>query len=437
MIEHIAALVAINFAFYFKTLKYHYASDDIPASRRPRHYNKLVYLLHLIEGRARSYYRLDHALTMLFHTIVCVLIYAGFGANDISFIAAVLFSVNPANNQVSVWIAGRPYLLSTLGILAAMAIPLLAFPALLMASFFNQGFVAPLALAFSPEHSYLAYFIPFIWLFHGKRFSRNVTDKVKKEMFVEDRKVHWRKLVLATKTLGFYFIHGLIPYQNTFYHSFLQSLAGSGKDKGLTMKDKYFFIGLITIGILGYLMYNNFGTTVSFAVAWYLIGIAPFLNFFRIHQEIAERYMYLPNVGLMYLLAYYITGYPIVTTAVISIYATKMWFWMDAYRDDFFLVESSSMADSKAWFAWHVKAMKRWDAGSFHEAVIYWKMALNLSPKEFKVNYNLATAHKMSKQIEESEKYLKVAMDNIPAGQEAQSKEIIDKWKNGEVTILL
>jgi hypothetical protein len=67
-------------------------------------------------------------------------------------------------------------------------------------------------------------------------------------------------------------------------------------------------------------------------------------------------------------------------------------------------------------------------------------MAKNLSPNEFKLNFNLASALRMSalkEHQDEAKKLIKVAEDNMPKGQESQLKPLIEKWHNGEGIIVL
>ena len=81
--------------------------------------------------------------------------------------------------------------------------------------------------------------------------------------------------------------------------------------------------------------------------------------------------------------------------------------------------------------------MKRWDTQSFREAIILWTMARMISPKEFKVNLNLATALKLLKHEKESLEFLKVAEDNIPRGMEEVSTQLLNDWKKGNAVIVL
>jgi len=63
-------------------------------------------------------------------------------------------------------------------------------------------------------------------------------------------------------------------------------------------------------------------------------------------------------------------------------YIVKMWNMLEMYKDDYWIVEYSVMEDKKAWYGWHIKALKRWDNRSFKEALIFWdsrsKKHLNL-----------------------------------------------------------
>jgi hypothetical protein len=122
------------------------------------------------------------------------------------------------------------------------------------------------------------------------------------ETFTEDKIIHPKKLILFTKTFGFYLIFALIPFRLTFYHNFLQSAAGSMKHKCYTF-DRYFWIGFT--GIAGWIWYvsTHGWNSLAWALFAFFIAIAPFCNLYRSTQEIAERFVALPNVFLMYALA--------------------------------------------------------------------------------------------------------------------------------------
>jgi hypothetical protein len=438
MFEKIAFIILVNFVFFFKTLSYKYSSDDIPVYQSPPKYrNEWEKRLFWLDGRMRINPLEDHALTSFIHALICVFIYLGFGKDNLSFIASLLFAFNPTNNQGSVWISGRAYALAALGMTGAMAFPMLALPFLLISGYTNHGFFAPIALLGS---SYLPYFwwaAIASWGVNFKRFAGNVKHKTDKEMFPEDRAIKWQKLIVATKTFGYYTTLSIVPFCNAFYHSFLQTMTASGKEKAYSIKDRFFWIGLLMIIGTIYYFIKVPWNIASLGLLWWCVCIGPFCNFFRMSQEIAERYCYLPMVGLMVFLSSFICNDPILIATFISIYATRLWFLMDMYQDDYYLLEYSCVLDPKAWFCWHMRAVKRWDNQSIKEALIIWTMARLISPKEFKLNFNIAVVLHVAGHKKEALEYLKIAEDNTILGQEKDAKRLIDNFRNGDVSTIL
>lgn len=436
MFEKICIILLANILFYAKTLKYGYVSDDVPSSQRPKDPNKWIHAFWVLEGKLKSTPEIDHAITITLHSLVCVGIYIAFGCNSISFIASLLFSFNPINNQGAIWISGRGYVLSALGMVWSLALPMeMGGLMLLGATYSNAGFLMPVVLLGS-SHPYLFVFVPLVWMFHVKRFRNNVIDKMKMEVFTEDAQIHPKKLILATKTFGFYLIHALIPIKTTFYHSLLESIAGCRAYKAYNLC-RFFWVGVIGISAMLLYICTHKWDMVCFGILWWCVGISPFLNFYRMQQELGERYVYLPNVGLMFVLSQFISFSPYAQAGFIIMYATKMWFYAESYSDDFWMVECARMHSRDSWFAWHIAAMKRWEKQSFQEAVIFWVMAKQISPKEFKICYNLAAALKLSGHHKQSDELLLEAEANIPRGQEKMVGEIIDRFKKGEITILV
>lgn len=437
MLDRICIIILLNIVFFWKAITYKYCSDDIPASQRKKEGHWFVQRVRQLTGHYRFTPQEDHFLTTIIHTINAVFVYLAFGASDVSFLASILFSINPINNQGSVWISGRAYALAIMGILGAIAFPILALPFITLSCLTNAGYFAPIVLLGSP-YPFIFAFAPAAWFFYRKRFFTSVQSKMTTEMFGEDKKVHIGRLVIAIKTVGYYLIDSIIPFKISFYHAFLQSAAGNDiMKKRAYALDRFFWIGLISItSIITYwtLVPWNYA---SFGLLWFCVFIAPFTNLIRMSQECAERYCYAPLPGLMFVLASVLMSYPYITPFVIGVYMTRLWIWMDAYQDDYFLSENSRLASTDSWFAQHVSAMLRWNAKSYKEAVILWLMALQISPKEFKILLNLSSAFKMCGHQKEAKEYYDKAMANIPLGQEDSAKDIDNNVKQGKLPIVL
>lgn len=437
MVLKLLTILLVNLIFYFKTLRFKYVSDDIPVYQKPPVYkNKLHKYWLLLIGASRSKPEIDHLITMLIHATICMFIYLAFGANNISFLAALLYTFNPTNNQGSVWIAGRGYTLPTLLLLISMYAPILAVITLLACSSFTVGYLAPIALVGS-NSAYLLVLMPLIWIFHAKKFKTAVINKLTTESYDEDKKIHLGKLVLAVKTMGFYFTLCLVPFRTTFYHNFIQSCSGNDlmKKRAYSL-DKFFWIGISVLTAFVLLALKQWNIT-TYGMLWFFICILPFCNLRRNNQEIADRFTYMANVGVMIFLASLIVSYPLVIVLFLTMYATKMWFSMEMYKDDYWIIEYSCIDDPLAWYVWHIRGMKRWDNGSYKEALIMWVMAKMISPREFKVLVNIAIVLKLLKNTKEAEEFLKQAEANMVAGQEQEAKNIIDEVRRGKTPILL
>jgi len=438
MLEKICIILAINLIFYFKTLKFKYVSDDIPVFHHPPKTKHRWHRLFLwLRGDMRWKPENDHVLTMGTHALISVLLYLAFGATNISFVAAILFSINPVNNQGSMWISGRGYTLPTLFILSAMCIPVLAPVFLFLCSFFTIGYLAPIVVIGTSKW-WLILIMPIIWAFFAKKFKTAVKNKIAMETVIEDKVFKPRKLILAIKTAGFYLALCVFPFKITFYHSFLQSCAGNDimKKRAYSLC-KFFWIGIgAMIGSLVY--WYLFGwDLVTCGMFWYFIGIAPFSNIRRVQQEISERYAYFPNVGVMIALAALIVNYPVLITLFATMYGTKLFAIMRMYQDDYWLVEMATAEDIDAWYAWHIRGHKRWSVKSYREALIMWVMAKIISPKEFKLLFNIAVVMKVIGNEPESKKYIQLARDNVIPGQEEGVEVFFKDYAAGKHPLLI
>jgi len=321
LFEQVALIIAVNLALYLKTLRYKFVSDDFSCHKNPPPHKNWLHRWYLnflgmrkIYSRTLAFGKIDgkwkakwiqteegeHLYALFLHILACILIFIAFGKGQVAFITAMLYSVNPVNNQGTIWPSGRGYVYPIIGLVGSMAFPILSPFLLTFCASFTVGFLAPLALIGS-DHYYLLALMPFVWLFHARKFKTAVKSKSGSESFAEDKRIHPRKLILAIKTFGFYLTLCIIPFRITFYHNFLQSAAGAFKYKCYTLC-RYFWIGLtalVSISIIAAIQWDS----LSWALFAFCITIAPFCNFVRANQEIAERFVALPNVFLMYALA--------------------------------------------------------------------------------------------------------------------------------------
>ncbi len=429
-------ILLLSLTVYFRTLRYKYVSDDVPVFQNPPHtYNGLHRRFLQFLGTLHVNEQQDHLITLSIHTLVCVFIYLGFGASRVSLLAAILFCVNPANNQGSIWISGRGYSLPLLCLLMAKTFAWLSPLFLFACAHFAIGFPAIAVLLGSPQW-WMIVFAPLIWYMHFADFKKVVKGRVEAEAVPEDKRIKPRKFILALKTLGFYFTLAIFPFKLSFYHSFLQSAAGNPDMRKLAYKmDKFFFIGLALV--LSWAAYSILHWDITaYGIFWFMFSVAPFCNFIRAQQEIAERYVYFANAGLMIALASVLVNFPYAGIALFIFYLTRTWYWMPAYFDDYWMIEHSIIESPGSWYAWHIRALKRWERGSANEALTMWVMAKLLSPKEFKVLFNIAVILRLLHKDKEAQVYLKLAKENVIEGQEKTAEQLFRDWDQGKLPIL-
>src|SRR3990167_8560003 len=375
MFEQIAWIIIVNLALYIKTLRFKFVSDDFSCWKNPPVAKNAWHKLFLqLSGQMKIYAKsiqfvrtnkkwfiaivrkeeMEHFFALVLHIAICISIYFAFGRSQISFLAALLYSTNPINNQGTIWPSGRGHVYSILGVLLAMAMPL-ASPLFLWAgTWYTAGFLAPVALIGSSKW-YVLISMPLIWYIHSKKFHKAVSNKQNMETFTEDKLVHPKKLILGIKTFGFYLFLCIIPFRITFYHNFLQSSAGSMRHKNYTLC-RYFWIGFTAIATWVYFATTSPWSTLLWAFLAFFITIAPFTNVVRANQEIAERFCALPNVFLMYALAQVITGIPghdWIFSAFLAFYATRTFYTLKMYQDEYYITEVAIIEDEGSWWAWH------------------------------------------------------------------------------------
>lgn len=349
-------IILFNLVNYFRTLKYGYVCDDMVAARTVRK-GKLSDVWGLVNG---SLYwnnpEVEHLITLSIHTLNCSLIYLVFGQNTVSFVAALLFSVNPANNQGSVLLSGRMY----------------------------QRFLT-LTLVLAYFNLFWITLIPLYWLKMGEN------KRMKKDSTPIQKEISFRKLPLFFKTFGYYLRFCLLPTRLGMFHDFHNKYGTleEGNDKALRW-DREAFIGVSIFTILVCLAVNNFG------IFWFILFIIPFCNFPRTFtQIIAERYVYIANVGLMLALSLLLLSLPytlILIAVFLTYYVTRLHIHLFAYKDNESFIETGlyNCNFPNVSTSWLLRGMGEKESGYWYQALYSWTKGLNCNKKDSRIHFLLA-----------------------------------------------
>ncbi len=421
----ILAIIVINLIFFWRTINYHFTSDDLAVSKEnqvpPK--NKLKRFWNVLKGHVYSG-KESHAITLSTHTLCCVLIYIAFGRTDVSFLAAVLFSINPVNCQGgSVWLSGRQYCYATIFSLLIFAIPLLS-PLIYIVATYLSIYAAFTPIAFLKTSNPFFIVIIFLLVFNFKKNKRQIDERVHVASNEDMATVSWKKLIIMFKTYGYYFRICVFPYRLGLYHEKLWALGVTKKyDKECYKIDTDFWVGLM-LGIASctyILIYEN---SIAFGLLWFNVSILMWTNFITIHQPIAERYCYLPNVGMMLVLASIGVKYPYFGAVLLGAYAVRLSYIMPAYISEFWSTHYNLIEQKRFWYVWLIRGVKRFkindDVGAYNDFC----EAYRLCKHSFKINFDMANMSILFKNLDHAQDFLNKAKDNTFEGEGLRKEQL-------------
>lgn len=329
-------IVIVCLLMFYRSLRYSIVVDDI--GNRRKHLEDNKYLRKNIFQRIYNALNgvlpvksilLDHSITLSIHTSVCCAIYCVFH----NLPAALLFSVNVSNNQVSLWLNGKRYGINALLCLLAFSLGNYGIILWLITALFQVSAVSfPVIMALSGSLGYVLV-IPFIFLLGNKHLMNWIKSKNDSCKIPEANTWNNKKVIFYFKTIAFYFIRGIFPYAPTMYPEKFKRFGLTDEiTKDIYKFDFEAFVGvLIVVGILvGY----TINSTLFFGLMWWLITISVFGNLITLTVPLAERYMYLPNIGLMLFIANLLSLLnPNTWMLLFLAYSTRMWTFMPMYKD--------------------------------------------------------------------------------------------------------
>ena len=387
----VLTLIIVNLLFYGRTLSYGLIIDDIDAfnaqvTKRTTNFWKNIWLQFKQEYSGNP--AIGHLFSIIMHTINTILVYYLFGANDISFLTALLFCINPVGNMASTWLSGRTYSISTTLVLTGLMFPIL-FP---IAYYFTfawsiNAFMSPLLFLFL-GFPLLAGVLPCVAFLNRRRYLGTVKlrlDSVPDRM----KKPDFKKLILVPKTFAYYFILCLFPYRLGMCHSYLHTFGLSEEETNQWFKlDKFFWLGLGILTSIGLCIYSM-GIAYSFGLIWFCLFILQWCNYIVINHPITERYAYLANIGLMYFLAQNIINTPVAIVALTA-YAILNLKYIPAYKDCLSYWKSNTDNFPDVAMGYNQYGIELNKIGKIGTAFDVWLQGKMYRQNDFRINYNIA-----------------------------------------------
>ena len=263
--------------------------------------------------------------------------------------------------------------------------------------------------------------IPLIWMIdrtNRETLSRKLWDTGGlKTTNSEMRAIAWRKIAPFVKTYLYYLTLCVFPFKSGIEHNYLRGFGTNEKDNLAGYKKDYqFYLGLlifVTVTVWsGYCIFTGWNPVI-WGLFWFTINIAMWCNFVTYQQQIAERYVYLANIGIMYALANLIVGYPYLIGAFISGYAVRTWFAMDSYINDWWAVEYCIREFKNLYYMWLMRGVKKFLDKDYMGAARDFNEAYLHKPYDLKVLYNLSSSLLVLGDVARSRELLELAKQNV------------------------
>jgi len=304
--------MVLNSLIYFKCTWYGFVIDDEKVGSyeglekfKPRNFAQLLYW----EIKPWKYFNSKriHLLSTMIHIFVCCMMYIVLGKSILSFLATLLFLANPVVNQVSAWCNAKRYAINTLLVLCMWMMPAWALLFYFWTPFWQVSAATAPLLFIGTKYWVWFLAVPFIVFIGGKRLLMRFLSRRLQSPDGVMPQLSWSKAILYFKTYGYYLRYCLLPFRVGMWHYFMYLLGMSEEENRKCFKiDRHFFSGLFTFIIAVVIIILYWGTPLSFGLFWFTIFISLWGNILTITQSIADRYCYLPLVGLSYAQAWVI-----------------------------------------------------------------------------------------------------------------------------------
>lgn len=247
--------------------------------------------------------------------------------------AALIFAVHPLSVPCTAWITGGYY--SVTAFLALTAYYFVhthhVIGALIGSLFFTAALGSTITAIGIPfiflfkEHIGLVLFWPLVMYLFGKRFITgfNIRNNGKQDPMTIG------KFAVAPKVIAYYALIALVPNQLAFFRQFgFEYYVGSKTQKNIDSFNFEFYLSTIFLVLFGYVAYK----ISPLGTLWFFMTIGPFCQFKSLGQFIAERYSYLPNIGIAIILATAFGSHLILFTILVTLYLYRSHLYIPAYR---------------------------------------------------------------------------------------------------------
>lgn len=438
MIEVISIFLLV-FLVYAKTFGFGLIVDDIRQKKDIESPNSIFKDISFIENIRRRFYgvgtlavnckvnvKAEHVFTCFLHAVTCALIYLALGKNEVSYWAGVLYAVNASNNQTSIWLNGRRYQINII-------------LTLLMIFIGGWGiFLYPLTLGlqfnalFAPVLIGLWWAMPVVLIVLGQKIITRFRERSAKVSYSARKAYSPKRLIVIVKSYGFYFWKMLMPGTVLFYYDTLHywGMTKEGDQDAYSLnKDFAKGVTAILISLVGIFFFQG-----DLKLFWLFmcLSIVQWSNIVTITQNLADRYMSLSNVFMMFFLSWAVFQVfetpEAVLLAIATAYTVMLYRCFPMYRDiqsfyDYHIYHDPAGVSARSFKISDFMLNNNWI-----NALACATEGLYFRPNDFKLNYQAALSLKVLGNKKQALEYLDIAEQNPYAG-DTRMQEIVTKLR--------
>ena len=306
---------------------------------------------------------------------------------------ALLFAFSPLSVNGTAWITGGYYAVTMFLTLTSYFF-ITQFPGwfgLLAGSLFFTASLGstitcigvPFVFLLTGNFSGLILFWPLAMYLFGKRFRTGfaIRNMGKKDI------ITIRKIAVCTKVMAYYIRLCLCPYYLAFFRKVGYNYTKDEKaKKDLDSFNFMFWRDLAIIGLFALVgwQFSPLGTV------WFIVTLAPFTQFKVLGQFVAERYLYLPQLGIYMILVNMIGNNDVVLAVLATLYAYRSHLYIPAFRSITNLYKNGIQNEPDCISNYANLGERYLQEKQLHRALRLFQEGLKRDPMDFLCHTNLA-----------------------------------------------
>ena len=364
---------------------------------------------------------LFNGIVIMAYSFLCTVV-----GPEVAFLATLLWVVHPVGAQCVAWISGIGYLIAAFFMLVGLnGAVLLGHSSLYhnpVATLFIAGtyFVVQF-LAFRGQFTSIAVVVILaylkLWplalvaamvaglgLLHTFLTVISVRSATfKQQQMGASTQLHPRKIVVVMKTLYYYTKLAFFPKRLGLYHT-----AGYHYPMPwIEWEDKHFWSGVVIATVMGLAAWLLPPPT-AFGLLWWTCFIVFVLNWITVHQFIAERYIWLPSLGLCLIVASFAPSW--LYWAVVGILLMRTWAHLPTYYNELMFYQSNVWNHPTSEVAYGNLGVTYLRMNLPGAAVDHWNLGANRN-QDYDVNwYNLYSIFRSQHLLEQARTFLLKAL---------------------------